>query len=403
MKVLGDAIISGFASGAFMEYDDFPPNPKVGTWALIHGSVMTCMQILDAPVWLPLTQARNTHVHDQSTASAVWNIEHRFDSDNVLIQCFDQNNNVIIPSDIRTIDEDTTEVVLPDIISGKAIVMYGQESGVSATGKIDKSGSGFGVGHLTEFPNRECITEGYIPLDGQRIHRSVYPDLVDIFGKELEYIDLPDVNGTRLFYRGGAGSEFPFGAIQGDAIQNITGNITTYYAGGGKGALVGTQSTNHKGPAESGSGYKVGTMEFDASKSVPTADEVRPVNTSVVKCIKAFGSKVNEGSVDVQSLLERVNEIENKFNFAAIQDGWDIETNLSFPIGFPIVAWAGAVSNWKIGDTTKVYINSSNTYLYSCDTYGSYNSGKYLDGVWAFTGYVGASNGVEIAQLVRVK
>lgn len=407
MKVIGDAIISGFAAGAFMEYDDFPQNPKVGTWALIHGSVMTCMQILDAPVWLPLTQARNTHVHDQSTASAIWNIEHRFGSDNVLIQCFDQNNTVIIPSDIRTIDEDTTEVVLPDIISGKAIVMYGQESGVSATGKIENSGSGFGVGHLSEFPNRDCITEGYIPLDGQRIYRSVYPDLVDIFGKELEYIDLPDVNGARLFYRGGADSEFPFGEIQGDAIRNITMSVrnamragsggTSSVEGAGKLGPLGNVKPDHY------NGASYNGFDFDASLQVPTADENRPVNTSVVKCIKAFGAKVNEGSVDVPSLLERVNELENLVNYSEIQNGWTREEHVKFPIGFSLIAWAGPVSGWKIGELTKVYINSSNSYLYGCDTYGYHNSGVYLEGEWAFTGYVGASGGVETAMLVRVK
>lgn len=409
MKVIGNIDILGFASGAFKEYPDFPQNPKVGTWAVIHGSVMACMEIASSPVWLPLTQARNTHIHKQDTASATWNLHHKLGSENVLVQCFDENNNVIIPSEIRTVDEDVTEVVMPDIISGKAIVMYGQESGVSATGKITGGSGGFGVGHLTEFPNRDCITNGYVPLDGQRIFRSVYPEFVDIFGKDLEYVDLPDANGARLFFRGGADAENPFGQIQGDAIRDLTGSfgIPKRHDGGSyndhaDGVFAkGEDATGSSAEKTNESGSTI--IEFKASNQVPTADENRPVNTSVVKCIKAFGGQVNEGSVDVQSLLERVNEIENKFNFAAIQDGWDIETNLSFPIGFPIVAWAGAVSNWKIGDTTKVYINSSNTYLYSCDTYGSYNSGKYLDGVWAFTGYVGASNGVETAQLVRVK
>lgn len=406
MKVLGNVDILGFASGAFKEYADFPQDPKVGTWAVIHGSVMTCMEVAEAPVWLPLTEARNTHIHTQDTPNATWMVEHKLGSENVLIQCFDSSNNVIVPSSIRTVDEDVTEVVMPDIFVGKAIVMYGLETGVSATGKISGGGGGLGIGHLADFPNRECITDGYIPLDGQRIHRSVYPEFVDIFGKDLDYVDLPDANGTRLFFRGGADETNPFGQIENDAIVNITGSLGKVQLRDAsvnveEGALFAkeTHATSYGG---SGSFCSV-ELGFDASRVVDTADETRPVNTSVIKCIKAFGGKVNEGGVDIPSLLERVNQLELSMGFSAIENGWDYAEQLDFPIGFPLIVWAGSVSKWSAGDLTRVYITSHNRYVYGCDKYGAHNSGKWLAGEWALTGYVGATAGVETAIAVRVK
>lgn len=410
MKVIGNIDILGFASGAFKEYPDFPQNPKVGTWAVIHGSVMACMEIASSPVWLPLTQARNTHIHKQDTASATWNLHHKLGSENVLVQCFDENNNVIIPSEIRTVDEDVTEVVMPDIISGKAIVMYGQESGVSATGKITGGSGGFGVGHLTEFPNRDCITNGYVPLDGQRIFRSVYPEFVDIFGKDLEYVDLPDANGARLFFRGGADAENPFGQIQGDAIRDLTGSfgIPKRHDGGSyndhaDGVFAkGEDATGSSAEKTNESGSTI--IEFKASNQVPTADENRPVNTSVVKCIKVFGGQVNEGSVDIPSLLDRVNTIETQIQIFPTEE-FDNAVHTEFSIGTVVTAWGKSGNGTRLGQVDNLYITVAayRNIVYASDTYGGHNGGTYLKGKWQALGYVGVWSGVEVWMYRRIK
>lgn len=141
MKILGHTEIKGEVSGAFKNYDDFPLDPKVGTWAYIHKSLMMCVEIGDLPAWIPLTSERNTVVHDQETPSERWFIEHDLNSDNVLVQCYDRSDNVVNPSSIRNVDGNVTEVIFPDVIGGRAILMYGMESGVSAQGRIKRAES----------------------------------------------------------------------------------------------------------------------------------------------------------------------------------------------------------------------------------------------------------------------
>ena len=137
MRIIGHAEIEGEASGAFKNYEEYPLDPKVGTWAYIHGSLMLCSEVEDVPLWIPVTQERNTLVHDQSIESARWLIPHMLGSTTIMVQCFDLAGNVMLPSEIRNIDEDSTEVIFPNGTTGKAILMYGMESGISARGKIN--------------------------------------------------------------------------------------------------------------------------------------------------------------------------------------------------------------------------------------------------------------------------
>lgn len=330
MKTIGHLDILGDVSGSFKELADYPENPRIGTWAFIRKSLMLCVSIEDLPVWIPLTQERNTYLFEQPTPSATWLVEHSFGSNNVLIQCFDESNNVVHPSSIKDIDENVSEVVFPDAIIGKAIVMYGYEHGASATGNFLSGGAGNGLGlcHLADFPNRKCITRGYLPLDGQRIFRSDYPDFVDLYaGTEFDYVDLPDANGERLFFRGGADEEHVFGDIQEDAIRNITGSLGKVQlrdatVAKDEGALFAkeTFATSYGG---SGSHMSV-ELGFDASRAVDTADENRPVNTSVVKCIKVFDApQVSGTKLKLDEVLDELLEAKRKSTPVEIAP-WDV-------------------------------------------------------------------------------
>lgn len=123
-------------SGAFKIYHDFPPNPKIGTWAFIHKSLMLCISEGDRPKWVSLTQERNTYIYTQSTPADQWVIMHGFESKDVLVQCFDLGGNVVVPSKISRIDVNATIVEFEDKVSGKAVILYGKEEDVSASGQM---------------------------------------------------------------------------------------------------------------------------------------------------------------------------------------------------------------------------------------------------------------------------
>lgn len=107
-----------------------------------------------------------------------------------------------------------------------------------------------------------------------------YPELAAVVGGTV-----PDLRGR--FLRGLGGSSAGLGVAQGDAIRNITGSLA--------GAIRSNYSTSsgvfrHTTTGNYAPDYDtdpVGTLTFDASRMVPTANENRPVNVAVRYLIRA--------------------------------------------------------------------------------------------------------------------
>jgi len=72
-----------------------------------------------------------------------------------------------------------------------------------------------------------------------------------------------------------------FGTHQGDAIRNITGTFSGLLAASG--AFV---AGSHTANASTAAGHSVGTITFNASRVVPTADENRTRNTALPLYVK---------------------------------------------------------------------------------------------------------------------
>lgn len=128
------------------------------------------------------------------------------------------------------------------------------------------------------------IPDGWLELNGQST--SGYPEIANIYGGYL-----PDFRG--LFVRGldngrGLDSE-PSRTIlstQEDAIRNITGHFTV----DGRWNDISGAFAKASGGGEafaSGAGYLMNKVTFDVSRQVPTANENRVKNISVMYIIKA--------------------------------------------------------------------------------------------------------------------
>jgi len=78
------------------------------------------------------------------------------------------------------------------------------------------------------------------------------------------------------------------GQLQGDSIRNITGSLPVNDNGGfpiATGTFYFSYSYNY-GPVDK-SGSVGGVYGFDASRVIPTTNEIRPVNKAVIYLIKA--------------------------------------------------------------------------------------------------------------------
>ncbi|MGL4614696.1 MAG: phage tail protein [Shewanella sp.] len=190
---------------------------------------------------------------------------------------------------------------------------------------------------------RSAMWNGYVAADGQTLSRALYPDalaaiqagLVPVctdaewladpakrgcftLGDGSTTFRVPDYNGKHadslgaVFMRGDGKNAHASGAgfIQGDAIRNITGNVSAagamalklaegvLYSSGGPSKPPGQNATSsEKNPV---------TINFDASRVVPTANENRPVNVTGCWAIKLFGAVQNAGEIDAAALATAV-------------------------------------------------------------------------------------------------
>lgn len=134
------------------------------------------------------------------------------------------------------------------------------------------------------------VPDGYFECNGETFDSNTYPKLYIALGTSI----LPDLRGQ--FIRGwdhgkGVDKNRSIGTTQGDAMQNITGKLTemqvaAWHSQSETGALY--QSRRH-GSGKHDRGNLSGTMidlNFDASRSVRTADENRPKNVALMYIIK---------------------------------------------------------------------------------------------------------------------
>ena len=237
---------------------------------------------------------------------------------------------------------------------------------------VESAGKGLPVGAVIGFPRAVTSQEGFLKADGSTFAQATYPDLYRVLGgNKLPKLTRSDIGMTAYFpvadipdgwikydeiaakvtqaaypelyrklvaqygsiaavpkaedrfIRNAAGG-LTVGTQQGDAIRNIKGK--TSICGDNNGTLgIGPKDPEGVFGGEGSpnayttdtDGYRQGYnyLTFDASRSVPVADEVRPKAIVMVLCIKAqnslddvvmwvkaFGKVTNAGVLDASTL-----------------------------------------------------------------------------------------------------
>ncbi|WP_445496439.1 phage tail-collar fiber domain-containing protein [Photorhabdus sp. SF281] len=153
---------------------------------------------------------------------------------------------------------------------------------LNANGAVEqKITIGIPIGATIEWHAAAPIPAGYEPNEGRSFRAADYPELAKIFPD----LKLPDDRG--LFKRGldrgrGLDSGRSLGSVQGDAIRNITGSLGNPTIESGSNASGAFSYQYKAGGRAAGAGGGVISWTFDASRVVPTANENRPVNKSVI-------------------------------------------------------------------------------------------------------------------------
>lgn|GEM_PF-6766484 len=204
---------------------------------------------------------------------------------------------------------------------------------------------GSGEGRLFEFDihhgPRSTIPVGFYAYDGQVIQHADNPQVCEAIwagqqhvvddvdwpsnkncwsrGDGLTWVRAPDLNdaaGTdRAFYLRGS-PESLNGSWVDDAIRNIVGQLNAVNGNkrGNQGSPAGTgalrsfaSGTGHESAMTSGPAYG---FTFDASLSVPTAEENRVKTAHIVYIFRAFSEVQNAGAIDAAQIATQLARVD---------------------------------------------------------------------------------------------
>lgn len=173
-----------------------------------------------------------------------------------------------------------------DKLDGKDSSEYALKSEIS---------DGLKIGSYLLWSSQSVTPSGFLVCDGRSLNKSEYLELFNVigytYGGSEESFNIPNFSDGK-FFRSVGGKAAALGTAQNDAIRNITGAASLidyelrndlYFSGAFASANT---STTTNGTEQSTSGGKHLDVKFDASKVVPTANENRPYNMSVVVLIK---------------------------------------------------------------------------------------------------------------------
>ena len=179
--------------------------------------------------------------------------------------------------------------------------MLGNKPAVDYVLRKDLIG-GMPIGSYLMWPSLSYTPDGFVPCDGQLLKKAEYPELYEILGETYggggDSFGVPKFNDGR-FVRGIGGNAASMGVAQGDAMRSITGqadfwgnrsNIT-----GVSGVFYSEKNSDWKGRPvlnEVTADEAPNILHLDASRQVPTANEIRPYNSCVKWLIKCKNSKL---------------------------------------------------------------------------------------------------------------
>ncbi|MDU2008915.1 MAG: tail fiber protein [Campylobacter concisus] len=149
---------------------------------------------------------------------------------------------------------------------------------------------GLPIGAYLSYPSQKTIPAGFMIADGRSLKKTEYTELFDVigytYGGSGQNFNLPNFADGK-FMRSIGGNAAALGTAQGDAIRNIVASLKTdiplynYTGAFAKAPIQGSISTGN------GTRNNIdNVIDFSASRVVPTADENRPYNMTVVVIIK---------------------------------------------------------------------------------------------------------------------
>ncbi|WP_265534327.1 phage tail protein [Pseudomonas saponiphila] len=159
-----------------------------------------------------------------------------------------------------------------------------------------KNMSALPVGAMVPFP-KGTVPPGFLEVDGSVQSAATYPDLAAYLGTTFN----TGGEGAGNFRLPESRGEFLRGWDHGRGVDG--GRIIGSYQLSENKSHTHSYKTKQTAMPQSGSTSLCWVGELDATTSASGGDESRPRNLAVMWCIKAWNAPVNEGAVDISTLL----------------------------------------------------------------------------------------------------
>jgi hypothetical protein len=114
------------------ERTEFPSNPTRNEQVLINGVLWIYSMVNNVLTWFPLNNKKNTYVHTQGLPSLEWTVSHGLGSQDFVLGVYDNNNNLMSPSSVTTVTEDSFKLNFSEAVIGRVVVFCDAEAFVPA-------------------------------------------------------------------------------------------------------------------------------------------------------------------------------------------------------------------------------------------------------------------------------
>tara|TARA_B110000285_G_scaffold91263_1_gene104573 strand:+ start:1032 stop:1661 length:630 start_codon:yes stop_codon:yes gene_type:complete len=146
-------------SGSIDDVREFVTNEYTGS-VNVDGTITATDFVGNGSALTNLTIAQTATVK-QTFTGTTWSVVHNLDTENPIVQTYDNSNFQTIPQSIRITDSDTITITFPTSVSGYAVVAKG---GHIVSGSIDADNvSGFDAKVVTKL-NAEGVISGSLQV-----------------------------------------------------------------------------------------------------------------------------------------------------------------------------------------------------------------------------------------------
>lgn len=99
----------------------FPESPRKGEAVLKDGALWTYTTIGGYETWYPLTNKKNTYIHQQAVPSTTWTVNHGLATENVMLAVYDSTNTLTY-SGLTIVSADQLVLEFAEAVSGRVVI-----------------------------------------------------------------------------------------------------------------------------------------------------------------------------------------------------------------------------------------------------------------------------------------